>query len=122
MIYRRLDKNGDYTFGQGKYNFKKEAEAVSQAIRTKVLLLYGEWWENLEEGTPLFEGIFSQKNTPEGKSAVDMILRERVLDTEGVLRVSSFESTLGQNKTYSVVMSVETVFGKVDEIEIQLGV
>ncbi len=39
MIYRRIDANGDYTFGQGKFNFVSGTEAVAQAIKTNLLLL-----------------------------------------------------------------------------------
>lgn len=45
MIYRRLSKDWDYTFGNGTSNYIKGAEAVAQAIKSRLLLLYGEWWE-----------------------------------------------------------------------------
>lgn len=122
MIYRRIDADGDYTFGQGKYNFLKETEAIGQAVKTRVLLLYSEWWEDLENGTPLFESILRQQATPEGKSAIDMIVKERILGVEEVIRISSFESRFSAERSYSAEVSVETRYGIANDIEIQLGV
>ena len=51
MQYRILDENGDYTLGQN--SMKKDKEAVAQAIQTRLGLLYGQWWENTEDGLPL---------------------------------------------------------------------
>lgn len=122
MIYRRLDINGDYTFGQGGYNFVKDSEAVSQAIQTRILLLYEEWWENLEEGTPLFQNILNQRNTQAGKNAVDIIIKDRILTTQGVIQITDFESSFDTNKTYTANLSVDTVYGEVNNLSIQLGV
>ena len=39
LQYRALDKNGDYTLGQN--DIKQGKEAVAQAIKTRLALLYG---------------------------------------------------------------------------------
>ena len=50
MRYRALDDNGDMTFGGNNKNFLKDIKAVIQAIKTRIKLLKGEWWENTETG------------------------------------------------------------------------
>ena len=54
MIYRMLDADGDYVFGRSKHAYLEGVEAVAQAIKTRLLLLYAEWWEDREDGLPLF--------------------------------------------------------------------
>ena len=44
MKYRKLDNNGDYSFGSGFSDFVYDKNAIAQAIKTKILLFYGEWW------------------------------------------------------------------------------
>ena len=57
MKNRRLTDNWDYTFGHGINDYLTGVEAVAQAIKSRLLLLYHEWWEDLEDGLPLFEKI-----------------------------------------------------------------
>ena len=53
MKYRKLDENGDYSFGNNSLDFISDADAIAQAIKTKILLFYGEWWENTAIGIPM---------------------------------------------------------------------
>ena len=55
MRYRRLDNDGDYTFGAGGADMLIDIEACAQSIRTRMWLLFGEWWEDLTDGLPLFQ-------------------------------------------------------------------
>lgn len=120
MKYRRLDENGDMIFGQGKYNYCEDLEAIGQAIKTKILLLKGEWWEDIEDGTPLFQKIFTQRSES-GKNAVDIILKTRILEVEGVTNITSFKSEINvASRTYSSTISVETTSGTIDGYEVNL--
>ncbi len=109
MKYRALDEKEDYSFGTNKFYTK--VEAVAQAILTRMRLLYGEWWENTEDGLPLFEKILGTFGGAENKNAVDLIISERILGTEGVTEIISFESTF-LNRIYSAQCVVNTVYGQ----------
>lgn len=123
MIYRRIDADGDYTFGQGKYNFVKDKEAVAQAIRTNLLLLYGEWFEDLEFGTPLFQKVLNQRNNDEGRRAVEVVVRERVLTTKGVIQINEFSTEYDvASRSYKVTMNVDTEYGEIENLSIEMGV
>jgi hypothetical protein len=53
MIYRKLDADGDYTFGlQGGNFYKNNPEAVGQAVKTRLSLIQGEWFLDTNAGTP----------------------------------------------------------------------
>ena len=54
MKYRKQLANGDYSFGNNIQDFYTGQEAIAQAIKTKILLFYGEWWEDISQGIPMF--------------------------------------------------------------------
>lgn len=113
MKYRRLDENWDYVFGHGKTDYLTGREAVGQAVKSRLLLLYGEWWEDLEDGLPLFERILASSGSDANKKAVDIIFARRIGDTTGVLNVSWYESSFDRNKrAYDFSCQVDTVYGE----------
>jgi len=113
LKYRRLDENWDYVFGHGKNDYLEGREAVGQAVKSRLLLLYGEWWEDLEDGLPLFERILASSGSDANKRAVDIIFARRIGDTTGVLNVSWYDSTFDRNKrAYSFSCRVDTVYGE----------
>ena len=113
MKYRRLDENWDYVFGHGKNDYLEGREAVGQAVKSRLLLLYGEWWEDQEDGLPLFERILASSGSDANKQAVDIIFARRIGDTTGVLNVSWYDSSFDRNKrAYSFSCRVDTVYGE----------
>lgn len=108
LQYRALDEYGDYTLGQNK--MKQGKEAVAQAIKTRLDLLYGQWWENTEDGLPLFEKILGAYG--DNREMIDMLIAERIAETKDVKEIKSYESTF-QNRVYSANCVVETVYGTV---------
>ena len=92
MKHRRLDADWDYCFGHGKQDYLEGREAVAQAIKTRLLLLYGEWWEDQEDGLPLFQKILAGSARESNLEAIDLIFRERIGNTPGVLAILRFDS------------------------------
>jgi len=119
MKYRKLAEGGDYMFGR-REQFHEGRYAVAQAIKTRLLLLQGEWWEGLEDGLPLFQEVVSTFHAPDRHSEIiDLIFSERILETEGVESLLSFESELDPAaRTYSAHCLVETAFGEKFSIKI----
>ena len=78
--YRRLI-NGDYSFGRNNGDFLTGIDAVSQAIRTRLLLLKGEWWEDTEQGLPLFQSILGQYET----QPIDLLVQDTISNTKDVI-------------------------------------
>lgn len=112
MKNRRLDENWDYVFGHGVNDYLTGVEAVAQAIKSRLLLLYKEWWEDREDGLPLFEKILASSGREENITAVDIILKDRIANTKDVLAVLSFSSTYDRDtRDYKFSADVDTVYG-----------
>lgn len=119
MIYRKLDENGDYTLGR-RDEFHEDIAAVGQAIKTRLRLLLGEWWENTEDGLPLFEEVLNTYHAEGAKAErIDLIFSERILNTKDVSKILSFDSFINPStRTYSAVCSIQTIYGEVFSAQI----
>lgn len=114
MIYRALTDNGDYTFGAGSNNFIKDDYAVAQAIQTKILLFYQEWWENLGEGIPVFQSLLGQFNNMTIQNSLSQLLSQRILDIKEVTSIVSINVSYDKiSRTISADISVSTTYGTV---------
>lgn len=112
MRYRMLDQNGDYSFGKNQQNLTYGAYAVGQAIKTRLSLLQGEWWENTEEGLPLFQQIISQSGSQKNIEIVNLLIQDIIINTPNVTGISNFSSTY-ENRSYSFQCDAQTIFGDV---------
>lgn len=110
MINRRLDENWDYSFGRGRQNYISGVDAVTQAVKSRLLLLYQEWWEDREDGLPLWPDILGSSGSEENRKAVDIIIRDRISGTEGVLAVTEYESEYADRR-YVFRATVESIYG-----------
>ena len=109
LIYRKLDPNGDYTFGQGSGNFYKNSpEAVAQAVKTRLGLIQGEWFLDIETGTPYNSQILGAGTIP----LYDSAIQEVILNTVGVTKITSYSSQVDPSTRHAVVnCTIDTVFG-----------
>lgn len=112
MKYRMLDADGDYVFGRGKHAYLEGGEAVAQAVKTRLLLLLGEWWEDLEEGLPLWTKIVGTRGTEKQLQAVDLIFKDRIYKTLGVRRILNYTSSF-QSRAYIFTAAIDTDDGPV---------
>ncbi len=103
MIYRMLDSDGDYVFGRGKHAYLEGIDAVT------------------EDGLPLWEQILAAPGSQDSLTAVDLIFKERIEGTTGVLSLLGYESDFDRdNRKYTFKAAVETMYG--DLIISNLGV
>lgn len=110
MRYRKLDENGDYTFGTGFDFYRDVPEAVAQAVRTRLDLWLGEWFLDTSDGTPWITGVLGKYTLRN----YDMIVRSRILDTEGVKELLSYESQYdGSQRKVSIQAVIETKYGQI---------
>lgn len=118
MRYRKLDDDGDYVFGNGSAVFLTDAEAVAQAIKTRIMHWTGEWWEDMNSGTPM-QNIIGSRNL----QYADEAIRKRVLDTQHVQSIIFWDSSFNQDsRSLKVAMAVETDYGIVEQEVVTGGI
>lgn len=103
-------------FGQNQKDFLTGIEATAQNIQTRLLLLQAEWWEDLEDGLPLWQQILGYRDS---KNTADILIRDRILGTRDVTDITEFESTFNPNtRKYTFSATVNTTYGIVDLKEV----
>jgi hypothetical protein len=116
--YRRTDPNGDYVFGSNQQSFLAGVDAVSQAVKTRLKLLKGEWWEDENEGLPLFQNILGQPGTPQNMQSADLLIQDVITNTPDVIAIKDFRG-IYDNRLYSVNCMIDTKYGEI-QLEVAL--
>lgn len=111
---RALDSNHDPIYGNGQNNFLNDIQAVAQIIQTSLLLFQGEWFEDLNEGLPLFQSILGTNN---GKKtdAIALLIQNVILTCcePFITGVKDIVTVYRTNREFQFACVVETVFGLV---------
>lgn len=109
MRYRKLTAAGDYSFGQGLNDFYIDnVNAIAQSIKTRLLLMAGEWFLDFTEGTPYSTQILGKNKQP----TYDHAIRQRILGTQGVTEIQEYSSSV-ENRNLTVTAKVNTIYGPV---------
>lgn len=109
MRYRKLTADGDYSFGNSQLDFYRDVpEAVGQSVQTRLLLWLGEWFLNVDDGTPYMQGILGKYS----QQVADTTIQDRVRDTTGVVDIENYESIKdADNRSLSVQFDLNTIYG-----------
>jgi len=111
MRYRALTADGDSTFCSGSTAFLVNIPAtVAQAVLTRLRLLAGEWFLDFIEGTPYGSEVVGKGTT----NTYDAAIQQRILETQGVIEITSYQSTLdGPIRKLNITATVKSVYGVV---------
>lgn len=109
MQYRQEDADGDYTFGNGDDSWLVNSpEAVAQAVKTRFMLWYGQWFLDVTEGTPWIQSVLG-KQSPDVYS---LAIRQRILETQGVNAIQAFDTTLNTSSRRVIfTATIDTRYG-----------
>ena len=120
MKYRKLDENGDYVFGNNSNDYIEKDEAIAQAIKTKLYLFYGEWWEDISLGLPMFQSILGQVSNSNLRQTVILLCAEQINLVEGVTSVDSISVDISARKL-GLTIDVTTENGTTVNLEVELN-
>ena len=108
MKVRKLTADGDYRLGHGDRDFFVDTpEGIAQNVMTRLALWQGQWFINTSEGTPWLQQILGKHHV------VDQVIKSRILDTPGVLAISSYESILNPDtRSMTITATIDTEYGQ----------
>ena len=116
MIVRRLDDNHDMTFGRGIADMARDDEATAQAVKTRLLLLKGEWFLDTDAGVPYLQQIAVK---PANLPLAEAIIKQTILETEGIEALRSFSMTFDRDtRRLTIQATVTNIYGSVVNIKV----
>jgi hypothetical protein len=113
-----LDSNDDYTLGQNEQNYIYDAQAVAQAVKTRLKLLKEEWWEDKSIGLPLFQNIIGVSGTPENIQAIDLLVQDVIINTKDVTSIEDYKSEYSDRIYKITSCTVGTKYGNIQVQEV----
>lgn len=107
MTVRKLDDNNDIATS-GTQFISKQKE-IAQTVKTRLMLFLGEYFRDINDGTPWFQDILGKGQNLDVRDAA---IKRRVLQSNGVLSIFEFNTDFDlQTRKYSVSMGIITPFG-----------
>lgn len=85
IIRRKFSDTGDFQLNQ----FVTGTEATAQALTTRLKLFLGEFFLDKNDGVDYFGSILTK---PFNLGKAELILKERILETDGIKELVSFEA------------------------------
>ena len=116
MLTRRLTESHDMSFGAGVADYAVEAEACAQNVKTRLLLLMGEWFLDTDAGVPYLQQIAIK---PANLPLAQAIIKQTILETEGVAELRSFGMTFDrETRRLTIQATVTNIYGSVVNIKV----
>lgn len=121
MIGRALDSNNDLIVENGSLRLVSDGAEVVQHVRTRLLFYLGEWFLDLQAGTPYFQEIFTK---PSNLANIESIFKARILETPEINSLIEFSMDYeGESlRKLTVSFSAETVYGTINSQEVTVNV
>ena len=99
----------DLVLGNGDLSFVDEKEEIAQSIKVRLLFIRGEWILDLQLGVQMYDVLF---NTRVSKALKEQLIKNIILQTDGVTGVASFNFDVDSTtKKATVTFEVNTVYG-----------
>lgn len=117
MIIRNIDQNGDWVFGKGSSDYRKDLEATKIDLNTRLQSWKFDCFFALEEGVDYKNNL--DRNT---KIFLDQDIKRVVLQTQNILRINEYVSEIDEEtRQLTVSISVATLYGNIENFTFSVG-
>lgn len=107
MIIRNNTPDGDWNFGKGKSDYKRNLLAIMLNIQTRLLSWKGDCFFALAEGVD-YDNLLDVGT----KDLLDSDVKRVILQSEGVLKITEYESDIvRETREFSCRATIITIYG-----------
>jgi hypothetical protein len=112
------DSNNEFIIENGEFVLVKDGAQVVQNVAERLRSYLDDFFLDRTQGVPYFQTILTK---PFNLGLSESILKQTIIQTEDVLRLTRFESDFNPDtRALNVSMSFETTFGNVDGVTINV--
>lgn len=105
MIFRNLDTNHDWTFGNSKSNYVSGNQEIALNIKTRVLSFLGNCFFATDEGIDWFN-LLDYRYQDRLENAV----QEVVIQTPGVVGINSIDILTTADRKIRIAYDIQTIY------------
>ncbi len=105
------DSDGDILVTNGNVAFNSGIESIRQHLQIRLRTFAGEWFLNTSVGVPYFDSVFIKN--PD-LTVLNTVFTKVILDTPGVISLSSLSFEISGNRQLFVSFSAITTNGVLD--------
>jgi len=116
MSVRKLDKNGDWTFGQGLGNYIKNDDEIVQNVTTRLKSFKNDYFLDTEQYIDWLNDLAFKGN----EDLIISNIRRVVAETNGILRVNDVSLLNNTNRNATININFDTINNK--NLTTQIGV
>lgn len=115
MRTRRLDSDGDWTFGRGRQSYATKSECVRQKVLTRLRSFRQDWFLDMTHGID-WVGNMARRGT---RVKVEAEIRSCILQTDGVKILTAFASQyVPKTRRLSVQATFTDIYGNESEVSV----
>lgn len=113
MKTRAVTDSNDWTFGKGEQNYRTNIDALKQRLKTRLFSWTGDCFFQTEEGIDWINYFDIGM-----KSFMDRDIKRTILQTDGVLQIADFQSTMDkESRNVTVQATILSIYGDLQFIE-----
>ena len=108
MATRRLNKDGDFTFGKSKQDYLYKSDEIKQNLTTRLKEFQNDWILDIEKGIDYFTILQSKNNEKVLINEINRVSGE----TAGVRTVLDVKILKKENRILQIEVSYEDIYNK----------
>jgi len=118
MIFRNLDNDGDWTFGNGTGNYVDLNDAIGLNIKTRLNSWLNDCFFDTQAGVDWFNRLGSKNQ----RALLEADLRRIILTSDGVTGILSFDTIL-DGRNFTANYSIQTIYSQsfIDSVTLGVG-
>ncbi len=105
MRVRALTPTGDWSFGKGANDYKRDQSAIAQNLQTRILSFLGDCFFDLNAGIDWFN-LLGGKDQLQLNLAISTVM----LNTEGVTGILQVLALVDESRNFTVQYQVQTIY------------
>lgn len=111
MIVRALNVLGDWEFGKGKNDYKRDLKAITQNIKTRLMSFLGDCFFDTTAGIDWFNLLGGKDQL-----ALELAVSSVILNTQNVTGLRQLSIDISPSRNVTIRYRVQTTYGETGEV------
>jgi hypothetical protein len=107
MKVRKIESNGDWTFGSGLSGLIKDQAAIEQNVKTRLQSWTGDCFWAMQDGID-YKALLDKGQ----EDTLTLSIKSVILATEGIVGITSLSMSLSPAREYTISCTIDTIFGQ----------